>query len=501
MALTLGLWAGLAAAQAITGSSGNRFAVQVTAAGMLQLGTFDVGGSSLTGDITVTPSGSVEIRNVTDGGSFTTSPVVLTQTGGAVATKTFEFRPTSYTYTLGQTSVGTATLTSAGASTVNLTFLVLGNPAVTTVLAPRFIQGTTTSGSNRVSSFWRLRIQGLAANTQYRYATVLVLGTNSADNSGAGNPIFADNTSLRYPNAGASLSAANNHDTLTTDAMGNYEGWFGVHPTNNATRFVPGAVLFPRVLVADLANTPSSTVFPTGTISSTVINWNETTVPSSISAQTIYGRSNAPGRDFVCLYDNVSGTGQPLAITTIENDGFSPNSSAPFYAMLVNTQAGRWGTVIPSQLANGVRRIERRLFADGTVSNVSTDADGSWPSGANTVNPTGGQAAAAIEITATDAPLDATSSLEEDGRGELGRALRLGPNPATDEIRLMGTVVRGGRLELELTGLGGAVVTRLQTEVQSEVNQTIRIADLAPGFYVLRGSLAGQVGTWKVIKQ
>ena len=60
--------------------------------------------------------------------------------------------------------------------------------------------------------------------------------------------------------------------------------------------------------------------------------------------------------------------------------------------------------VIPNNLTAGIRRIEGRDFVTGELSGcASTDADGIWPSGVNTVNPNTG--ATPKVITVTDAPL------------------------------------------------------------------------------------------------
>ncbi|HPH82649.1 MAG TPA: hypothetical protein PL185_08730, partial [Flavobacteriales bacterium] len=53
---------------------------------------------------------------------------------------------------------------------------------------------------------------------------------------------------------------------------------------------------------------------------------------------------------------------------------------------------GSWGTIIPNNLTNGVRRFEQRSLADGSIVGcVSTDTDGIWPTGTvNTQSPTSG---------------------------------------------------------------------------------------------------------------
>lgn len=509
-ALIIG-WAAPAAGQNIGGSgTSSRFAVQEIG-GALRAGLFDVSGTLLTNDIVITPASGVEIR-ILGVGSFVTTPITLTQTGGTVANTTIEFRPTTgtYTFSIGQTQFSTVAITSTGAgnSPQTITCFVLGNPRLVSVHSPStFHANLSGSPSARVTAFWRLRVEGLAASTQYKATHVLALVSNSPTNTGAGNPYFLGTDGVtRLTTAGASLTAANQHDTITTDASGNYEAWFGIHPTNNSPRFTPDSVLFPRLIISDMANTANSNVFPTATVGSRVIDWNAAMPSLASSGQTIYGISNAPPRELVLLYNNTTGSGRPLAITIVENDAVSPNSSATFYSTNVNGQTGRWGTVIPGILPNGVRRIERRSYATGAIVNVSTDADGAWPSGANTVNPGGGSAASAnpIVITATDAPLDGTSSIEgisDAAGGELSRALRLGPNPAYENTRLMGTLEMGGRLELELMSGSGTRVHQEVVNVSADVDHTVDLADLAPGFYVLRGRLGALTGTWKLVKR
>jgi hypothetical protein len=106
----------------------------------------------------------------------------------------------------------------------------------------------------------------------------------------------------------------------------------------------------------------------------------------------------------------MNGTGRPISGTYVESDSLANVTSyAAFYGNSVDGVAGAYGTLTPNTNANGIQRIEQRDFTTGSVVGCSaTDADGIWPSGANTVNPTGGTTA--IVITATDASLDPNAS-------------------------------------------------------------------------------------------
>ena len=175
-------------------------------------------------------------------------------------------------------------------------------------------------------------------------------------------------------------------------------------PTGNATRFATaGTQIKMRIILNDGNNGTTAATYLT-TTSYVTVKAIDTT---AASATAIRGTSSADPKNFVLLYDNTSGTGRPIAGTVIEGDGVdnsTANSFASFYATSVNEVSGAWGTLIPNTLANGVRRIENRAKADGSLVAFSTDSDGTWPSGVITVNPNGGESTVLV-IASTDAPL------------------------------------------------------------------------------------------------
>lgn len=286
------------------------------------------------------------------------------------------------------------------------------NVVLTEILLPQYIQGLNGTNNNRVPYVFRVKLDNLLSNTTYRFINQVVISTNAATNSGAGNVFFV-NASVDSPFVRTSSPDMNAgpYGTLTTDDAGSYTGWFITEPTGNATRFIPGNYIFMRIRLNDGATGTTAVHWATTSDSIKVINFGNTS--DATLGTGIYGNSFAEPKDFIFLYDNVDGTGRPLTSAIVELDGINlkvVTSVASFYRDFVDTVDGAWGTIIPNQLANGVRRVERRLFADGSIFPlVATDEDGLWPSGANTINPLGGLTAIRIESTDAPVPVELTS--------------------------------------------------------------------------------------------
>jgi hypothetical protein len=276
---------------------------------------------------------------------------------------------------------------------------------VSQIILPQYIQGLNGTNDNRVPFVYRAKLDGLIPNATYRFINQVIISTNTPTTSGAGNCIFVnpDNSFVRTSNPG--FSTAGNYGEFITDASGSFTGWFITEPTGNA-RFTPGDYVFMRIRLNDGAGGTIAVTYLTLPDSIKVIDFG--TASSGTLGTAIYGNSLAAAKDFVFLYDDEVGTGRPIASTLVESDGVdlsTVTSYALFYRDSVDLKDGYWGTIIPNQLSNGIRRIERRLLSDGSLHPViATDADGIWPSGANTVDPVGGNTTP-IRIELTDAPL------------------------------------------------------------------------------------------------
>jgi hypothetical protein len=350
-----------------------------------------------------------------------------TTTATITGTLTGVIAPDAVTLTLSGTfassAVGTgiavtSTSTIAGVDAANysltqptgLTANILAVPTFTEVIFPQYIQGLNGTNNNRIPFAYRATLADLTPNATYRFYNAVDLTTALPTSNGAGNNIFTGATpgdNFTY-STGPSLSTVGNYGTFTTDATGSYTGWFIIAPSGNATRFVPGNILNTRIILNDGNG---------GTSVSTVMKSNQTiqvinTVGSAgaNNGTGLWGASSAVDKNFVFVYDNTAGTGRPLSGTFVENDGAAQVASfATFYTANVNGVSGAYGLIVPNTNANGVQRIEQRDFTTGAIAGCpATDADGVWPSGANTVNPTGGTTA--IAITSTDANLNNSGS-------------------------------------------------------------------------------------------
>ncbi|SHI91508.1 hypothetical protein SAMN02745146_1901 [Hymenobacter daecheongensis DSM 21074] len=311
----------------------------------------------------------------------------------------------------------------------------------TGLIVPQYMASGTAT---RLPVLYRATVSNLTPGTTYRYYTQGA--TNSATGggadiggtgSGAGNPLLVNGLSGSYSTTStASLTAAGGYETFTTDATGSYTGWFGLVNTGN-TRFTGGNVVFPTIVLA-----PNAT--PTVIEKRLALNQGITVLTFAATATAtsgtfIKGNSFASPRNLVALYDNTTGTGRPLAVTVVEPISVTITGVIPGYT----TSSGDWNTLIPNANASGVRRVEERSVASGSVVNCNTDADGLWPSGAATANPTGGTTP--VQLTNTDAPLNAgcgvagTPTITVSTNGPLAFTTTTGTNSAVQTYTVAGT--------------------------------------------------------------
>jgi len=361
------------------------------------------------------------------------------------------------------------------------------NVVLTQILLPQYIQGVNGTNNNRIPFAFRIKLENLAPNTTYHYINQVVLSTESSSTSGAGNIFFVYQDSI-VKTSSPSMSTGP-YGVLTTDANGSHEGWYITEPTGNATRFVPGNYIFMRIRLNNGAAGTSPVIWATTSDSVKVVSFG--TASDNKLGTGIYGHSYANQKDFVFLYDNVNGTGRPLSGAMIESDGISLaafTNFPPFYKDSVDAISGTWGTIIPNQLSNGVKRIERRLFSDGSLFPVvATSINGSWPSGANTVNPTGGLNA--IGITKSDAPLsfinDVKSGSETLSEFSISQNY---PNPFNPVTLISYQLPAAGFVTLKVYDVLGNEVSNLVDAQQEAGNYQVTFdgKTLASGIYLCR---------------
>jgi hypothetical protein len=268
------------------------------------------------------------------------------------------------------------------------------------VLVPQYMG---SGSSSRLPIIYRAKLTNLDPNTTYRFYTNLAANTDlGTSNSGAGNPFFVSSSSWSYSTGADLKSTTGGYSTFTTNFYGEYEGWFGVVNTGNA-RFTAGKYVRPSIVIGD----NSGTLLKKWAMSDSILVLGFATTTGASDGSGLYGYSLAPSQEIVAVYEQISDT-RPSSVTFIDGvtvSGASLSSLAKFYNDSVRTRSGAWGTIIRNDNANGIQKIERWSFANGTLASTYTDSDGVWPSSADTRSATAG--ITGILITETDASLKA----------------------------------------------------------------------------------------------
>jgi len=252
---------------------------------------------------------------------------------------------------------------------------------------------SSNANAHTVPVVFRARIGNLLPNTQYKYYVRAMRwsDTSSTTVAGLGNCLFIDSSGQwRNPGTTLSLTAAGQHDTLTTDIGGSYEGWFAFYRSTNAA-FAAGNVVLPYIqLQAIAAGAGVEKYYADEEITCLTMD----TAAGSTKASAIFGISAAAPKSIVGLYDNIDGRGRPLSMTFVESSGFSITSGiSAFYNDSVQGKNGRWGSIIPNDLSNGVRRVTSFDLKSGNAVYSNIDSNGTWGWGStaiSTINPRSG---------------------------------------------------------------------------------------------------------------
>lgn len=318
----------------------------------------------------------------------------------------------------------TGSLDISGGGATALTVNLLGSvtsatpPQFSSIILPMYIQGAVPNTS-RVPFAFHASISNLIPSATYRYYNKIVLGSDAPDYNGAGNCIFVNPANGTFTRTSStSLGTAGQYGEFTTDASGNYAGWFITEPTGNATRFKPGAELFARIMLNDGAGGTTEVTRLTSAESIKVLGFY--TSASDTTGTAIRGISSYMPKNFVFLYSNTEGTGRPLYGTQIEGSGidFAATASyAAFYNENVAGTAGAWGGIVPNNNANGVKRVEERSLTTGEILGSKTSSNGIWGT-VDTKNPAGGAETVLIlnSTLGMDAPVSEIGKIFTSGK-------------------------------------------------------------------------------------
>lgn len=256
-------------------------------------------------------------------------------------------------------------------------------------LTPVYFPSNMAVGS-RLPFACRFTIDGLTANTTYRFNNHFV--TQPSAGSGAGGGIFirSDGTWSRVPNQHLNSNTASGQ--FTTDALGSYTGWFIVEASSS---FTAGTAGYLRISLNDGNDVSGLTHSLTSSAQVNFIGFGSAATEGTGIRST--PATEASPKNFVLLYENTTPAPgeRPITGTFIESDGISTVTSyAQFYIDHVNGADKTWGGIIPNNLANGIRRIVQYSLSDGQETGFKTSADGSWAKAGggtvSTVNTTGG---------------------------------------------------------------------------------------------------------------
>jgi SprB repeat/Secretion system C-terminal sorting domain len=278
---------------------------------------------------------------------------------------------------------------------------------VTPVLYPQFMQGHGTGNAadeRRVPYACRMTVSGLTPNTVYWYYNRWALtGEPTVEQGGMTivDPVTGAFTRVTAP----SFGDPSTRGQFTTNGSGSYTGWFISESGIATTHFAPGKQIFFRLVITLQGGDISTAFRVTAAQSVTVLAWenyfefngNPTPPDQAFQGKAIRSANNTAlftPKNFLMLYGNTAGTGRPIASTFVESDGVAntaAESYAAFYASAtaasgVNGIAGRWGTIIPVQLATGIQNISQYSLASGAVVSSCTEADGIWGT-VSTINP------------------------------------------------------------------------------------------------------------------
>lgn len=290
-------------------------------------------------------------------------------------------------------------------------------PALEMLIYPKYIEGGNDdydAGRNGIPYVYRAKITGLKPGRTYRYENKLVIATTETiaapkyiyilppGNVIPGTPNYTTGDFFRPPlrnngkTNGSSIlgNLVSDYGTLTADAQGSYTGWF-IQETVGGL-YAPGGTRLIRISLndPDAADVTAITYMLHSTDPVTVLTMdfidNDASRPTYGTAIRSTAATSGIPKNFVFLYDNEAGTGRPVAGTFIEDDGVTGtlgeddgNGYGAFYFNHVNGVNGAWGAMVLNTDANGIKRIEQRSLADGSLVGYNTSADGSWADGAN----------------------------------------------------------------------------------------------------------------------
>jgi len=337
--------------------------------------------------------GPITVTKVSGPGNIVGTTSIIPTNGVAIFNTISFDAPGSYVL-----SVNGANVTSFTTSTIN----VIAQPALVETLFPQYM--VSANATTRIPTYALIRFDNLQPNTAYRYA----VGADSVPGVtgiGAGNNIHynANQNTLEYNAASRDLMSPGNYSQFVTGVGETSKVlWLNLVATSNI-RFTEGKNMYWIVSMRDSTRQIDTRI----SSASFTRAWYYGTTANKLTG-IVDSNSRLAPKSIICLYDNTTGTGNPLSTAMVQDDGTTMVAPVPYYAAIDNTR-GAWATVIPNGLPNGVRRVEQRSLITGAIIDFWTDNDGVWDP-VNTVNPNGGLAAIGFRTPSIEVSTDISGS-------------------------------------------------------------------------------------------
>ncbi len=451
---------------------------------------FEVSARDETGALDTGFNGEI-VLEVDQGPGVLLGPVETDAAGGrAVFTNIAFSEPGLYTLRASASDNGELDVLSDVVRVVDLYELVM----------PKVIQGAQPDNNDRIPLAYRLRIEGLKANSTYKYYNRVIDDTDGFDQDGGGNMIFVPVEGGDFVRTTGSpdfsQGAINNgYFELQTDEQGTFEGWFITEPTGNR-RFEPGNQVRIRLLLNDGAG-GTEIYHSIDTFSDIRVVEFGTEAGKATGLAAI---SEAVDRNFIVLYSDTEGAGRPVYATVAEHTGVGfDDRYAGFFREWTEGQSGRWAAVLPNELPDGIRRIEERSILDGFEVNSITSENGIWADGISTVNPFGGSESPIILDLVSAVPIN-------DGNSETPAEFVLKqnyPNPFNPATSITYGLPEASHVKLEVYSVNGQLVTTLQNGMQSAGFHTVtfdsRNVSIASGVYLYRIEAGNHIQVKKML--
>ncbi len=285
---------------------------------------------------------------------------------------------------IGFSAAGTYVIAVNGANVSGATssnIVVVAQPTVAELIMPQYMAARSIT----LPSWALIRFDGLQPNTAYRYYTAaaeinnlvgFAAGTNVHYNAPA-------NTFSYVPNSFSDFATPGRYSEFATGAGETSKTlWVNMVPSSNS-RFTAANNMYWYITFRDTTRSIETRFVTVGTTK---------TINISTAAGDATGISDTAStcdpKTVICLYDNATGSGQPLSTALVQDDGTTISSAPTFYTNIESKRTG-WATLIPNTLPNGVMRVEQRSVTTGNIMKAWVDNDGVWTP-VVTNNPRGG---------------------------------------------------------------------------------------------------------------